>query len=130
MIGRVIETEYGGDSLTIAIQDGAAAGQTVPHVHVHLIPRKFGDWANNDDIYKEIHRKEQDLDSDLKAMSSPSPSESSSSSSAAATADGSEATAASGGVDNEERPARSKEEMAKEAKNLRVFFEHFEDIWT
>ena len=27
----------------IGINDGAAAGQTVPHVHVHLIPRYEGD---------------------------------------------------------------------------------------
>jgi diadenosine tetraphosphate (Ap4A) HIT family hydrolase len=27
----------------IGINDGAAAGQTVPHVHVHLIPRYHGD---------------------------------------------------------------------------------------
>ena len=26
-------------SFNIAIQDGAGAGQTVPHVHVHVIPR-------------------------------------------------------------------------------------------
>jgi len=24
------------------------------HSHVHIIPRRFGDWANNDDIYKEL----------------------------------------------------------------------------
>jgi diadenosine tetraphosphate (Ap4A) HIT family hydrolase len=27
----------------IGINDGAAAGQTVPHVHIHLIPRYEGD---------------------------------------------------------------------------------------
>lgn len=27
----------------IGINDGAAAGQTVPHVHIHLIPRYVGD---------------------------------------------------------------------------------------
>ena len=27
----------------IGINDGAAAGQTVPHVHIHLIPRYKGD---------------------------------------------------------------------------------------
>jgi diadenosine tetraphosphate (Ap4A) HIT family hydrolase len=31
------------DAYTIAVNDGRAAGQTVPHVHLHLIPRKFGD---------------------------------------------------------------------------------------
>lgn len=31
---------------TIGINDGAAAGQTVPHVHLHLIPRTHGDTAD------------------------------------------------------------------------------------
>lgn len=30
----------------IGINDGAAAGQTVPHLHVHLIPRYPGDRAD------------------------------------------------------------------------------------
>ncbi|KAJ1651611.1 Dinucleoside triphosphate hydrolase [Dispira simplex] len=53
-IGRVIEKHFLGESLTMAIQDGPAAGQTVPHCHVHVIPRRFRDWANNDDIYAEL----------------------------------------------------------------------------
>lgn len=31
------------DAFTIGINDGVAAGQTVPHVHLHLIPRRVGD---------------------------------------------------------------------------------------
>lgn len=31
------------DGYNIGINDGQAAGQTVPHVHVHLIPRYAGD---------------------------------------------------------------------------------------
>ena len=30
----------------IGINDGAAAGQTVPHLHIHLIPRFAGDQAD------------------------------------------------------------------------------------
>lgn len=30
----------------IGINDGAAAGQTVPHLHIHLIPRYDGDQAD------------------------------------------------------------------------------------
>ena len=36
-IARIIEKEYGVTSLSIAIQDGPEAGQTVEHVHVHLL---------------------------------------------------------------------------------------------
>ncbi|KAG1038019.1 hypothetical protein G6F43_012757 [Rhizopus delemar] len=55
-IGRAVEKHYQGTSLTMTIQDGPQAGQTVPHVHMHLIPRKKGDWANNDDVYEELDK--------------------------------------------------------------------------
>jgi len=32
-------------ALTIAVHNGREAGQEIPHVHVHLIPRKPGDGA-------------------------------------------------------------------------------------
>lgn len=35
-------------------QDGPAAGQTVPHVHVHCLPRRPGDLKRNDDVYDAI----------------------------------------------------------------------------
>jgi diadenosine tetraphosphate (Ap4A) HIT family hydrolase len=34
------------DAYTIGINDGPAAGQSIPHVHVHLIPRYQGDRDN------------------------------------------------------------------------------------
>ena len=34
-----VEKEYGPAGYNIGINDGPAAGQTVPHLHVHLIPR-------------------------------------------------------------------------------------------
>jgi diadenosine tetraphosphate (Ap4A) HIT family hydrolase len=34
------------DGYTIGINDGPAAGQTVPHMHLHLIPRMLGDVPN------------------------------------------------------------------------------------
>jgi diadenosine tetraphosphate (Ap4A) HIT family hydrolase len=39
----VLETEFKPDSYNIGINDGATAGQTVPHLHMHLIPRYKGD---------------------------------------------------------------------------------------
>jgi hypothetical protein len=44
------------------------AGQTVPHVHVHIIPRKKGDWANNDDIYPEIEIAEKKLGAEVQSL--------------------------------------------------------------
>jgi len=38
-----LDREFRPAGYNIGINDGAAAGQTVPHVHVHLIPRFAGD---------------------------------------------------------------------------------------
>ncbi|KAI8375109.1 hypothetical protein EDC96DRAFT_437287, partial [Choanephora cucurbitarum] len=31
------------------IQDGKEAGQTVPHVHLHIIPKRFSEWDSVED---------------------------------------------------------------------------------
>ncbi len=38
-----IERAVDADATTIGINNGAAAGQEVPHVHVHIVPRFEGD---------------------------------------------------------------------------------------
>lgn len=38
-----LDKELAPDGYNIGINDGAAAGQTVPHLHMHLIPRFKGD---------------------------------------------------------------------------------------
>ena len=38
-----IDAEFCPDGYNLGINDGPAAGQTVPHLHVHLIPRYLGD---------------------------------------------------------------------------------------
>jgi len=40
---RALDAEFRPDGYNIGINDGAAAGQTVPHLHIHLIPRYKGD---------------------------------------------------------------------------------------
>ena len=39
----VIDQEFKPDGYNIGINDGPAAGQTVPHLHIHLIPRYNAD---------------------------------------------------------------------------------------
>lgn len=38
-----IDAEFHPDAFNIGINNGPAAGQTVPHLHIHLIPRYAGD---------------------------------------------------------------------------------------
>ncbi|XP_048813889.1 bis(5'-adenosyl)-triphosphatase isoform X2 [Lagopus muta] len=52
-VGNAVEKHFCATSLTITIQDGPEAGQTVKHVHVHVLPRRSGDFSRNDDVYKE-----------------------------------------------------------------------------
>ncbi|XP_066369116.1 bifunctional bis(5'-adenosyl)-triphosphatase/adenylylsulfatase FHIT-like [Miscanthus floridulus] len=60
-VGVCLEQYHKASSLTFAIQDGPEAGQTVPHVHIHVIPRKKGDFEKNDEIYDAIDVKEKEL---------------------------------------------------------------------
>jgi diadenosine tetraphosphate (Ap4A) HIT family hydrolase len=39
----VLDAEFSPHGYNIGINDGTAAGQTVPHLHIHLIPRYKGD---------------------------------------------------------------------------------------
>ncbi len=41
-----LDNEYSPDGYNIGINDGEAAGQTVMHLHVHLIPRYKGDMKD------------------------------------------------------------------------------------
>lgn len=38
-----LDREFSPDGYNVGINVGEAAGQTVPHVHIHLIPRYAGD---------------------------------------------------------------------------------------
>ncbi|KAI4163368.1 MAG: hypothetical protein LQ342_003103 [Letrouitia transgressa] len=63
-VGRMIERVYGASSLNIAIQDGPAAGQSVPHLHTHLIPRHRADLderGGSDAIYGMLEGEEGDV---------------------------------------------------------------------
>ena len=42
-VRNVIAKKYSPDAFNIGVNKGSAAGQTVPHAHIHVIPRRKGD---------------------------------------------------------------------------------------
>lgn len=60
----MIERVFGASSLNIAIQDGVDAGQSVAHVHTHIIPRRKADLdhkGGTDAIYGMLDGDEGDM---------------------------------------------------------------------
>jgi diadenosine tetraphosphate (Ap4A) HIT family hydrolase len=43
---RIVIQKHYPDAFNLGINDGAMAGQTVPHVYLHLIPRYRGDMPD------------------------------------------------------------------------------------
>lgn len=109
LIQGLIRKVYKADALNIAIQDGPEAGQSVPHLHTHLIPRYKID-GYGDGIYQRLEK------TDL----------------AAAYEDffaRKEVFQKEGGFkapDDASRSPRSAEEMAKEADFLKAELEKYE----
>lgn len=60
----MVERVYSASSLNIAVQDGIHAGQSVPHVHAHIIPRKAADLdhrGGTDAIYDLLDGEEGEI---------------------------------------------------------------------
>ncbi len=45
-VQKILTEEYQPQGYTIGINDGRAAGRTVDHLHIHVIPRYTGDVAD------------------------------------------------------------------------------------
>ncbi|KAK7541984.1 HIT-like domain-containing protein [Phyllosticta citribraziliensis] len=70
-VSRMIERVYAADALNVAIQDGVAAGQSVPHVHAHVIPRRSGDMdsrGGGDRVYEMLEGEEGDVGGALREV--------------------------------------------------------------
>jgi bis(5'-adenosyl)-triphosphatase len=109
-VSRMVERVFDASSLNIAIQDGVDAGQSVPHVHAHIIPRKrddLKDQGGTDAIYEMMESEDahlgKQLDDKVKRTEVPSETESKGKFPA---------------VDNDSRKPRTDEDMRKEAEWL------------
>ena len=58
---RLTEAHFGAEASTVSIQDGEEAGQTVKHLHVHILPRKSGDFERNDDVYERLQSHDKNV---------------------------------------------------------------------
>lgn len=110
-VGRMVERVYGASSLNIAVQDGVDAGQSVPHVHTHVIPRKRADLdhrGGTDAVYDMLDGEEGDVGASFRERDQREKGRR-----------GSRFPA----VDNEERRPRSMAEMEEEARMLEAEME-------
>ncbi|KAI9821180.1 MAG: hypothetical protein M1827_003914 [Pycnora praestabilis] len=101
-VGCMIERVYDASSLNIAIQDGVDAGQSVPHIHTHVIPRKradLDDRGGGDALYGMLDGEEGNVGKHLRQR------------------DGDRPKFPAVTPDSERKP-RSSEEMAREAEWL------------
>ena len=111
-VAKMIQRVYGAEALNIAMQDGEAAGQSVPHVHFHIIPRRNGDFderGGGDAFYQILEERggEADVGAGLRGRDQ-------------------KRSNGLGGPEEERRP-RSDEVMDREAEMLRREMEGEED---
>ncbi|KPJ17381.1 Nitrilase and fragile histidine triad fusion protein NitFhit [Papilio machaon] len=59
LVQRLMEKVHNVNSSTVTIQDGPEAGQTIKHVHCHILPRKKDDFIDNDLIYLELAKHDK-----------------------------------------------------------------------
>lgn len=128
----MIERVYGATSLNIAIQDGVDAGQSVPHVHTHIIPRKRADLdhkGGTDAIYGMLDGEEGDLGRIHREIQMQKNVEvlQESSTGAILTEGGRKRRSNFPAVDNESRTPRSAEDMEREALMLAAEMEKEDD---
>ncbi|BGP00795.1 Dinucleoside triphosphate hydrolase [Rhodotorula toruloides] len=120
-ISRVIEQEYSAQALNIALQDGPLAGQSVPHVHVHIIPRRAKDFEPLDEMYNALDAKNLSQDFAEAYASRPTRSERKAFEAELRERERGNVESPFSGIEGERKP-RAREEMQKEAERLTGLF--------
>lgn len=60
-ITAVLKSVFNCDGFDWTIQDGVSAGQTVPHLHLHIVPRKPKDLPESNEWYSKILENEKQM---------------------------------------------------------------------
>lgn len=92
-VSQLLKRLYKTTSVNIGISDGVLAGQTVPHVHAHVIPRQFKGDYDDDALFGDMEKNDAASDAARKVQEF---------------------------VTDGPRPARTDEDMATEATWLRT----------
>lgn len=58
---RTLEKAFKTSSFDWTLQEGFEAGQTIEHMHIHIIPRKKGDLTTPGDWYPQLLQSQSDL---------------------------------------------------------------------
>jgi bis(5'-adenosyl)-triphosphatase len=61
IVVKILLKTFGARAFNWTIQEGEGAGQTVPHLHLHLIPREDNDLPNPGDWYPLLRKSETEI---------------------------------------------------------------------
>lgn len=67
---KILDQKFTPDAYNIGVNDGEAAGRTVPHFHLHIIPRYKGDVENPRGGVRNIIPRKADYIEAAKALES------------------------------------------------------------
>lgn len=70
-VAKLVTAMLDTDAFDWAVQEKEAAGQSVPHLHMHVVPRKIGDLPNPGDWYQAVEKSETHIDSANRKRLSP-----------------------------------------------------------
>jgi len=59
--GKLLKAVFMTDAFDFAIQEKEEAGQSVSHLHLHIVPRKMGDLENPGDWYLQLEKNDSNV---------------------------------------------------------------------